>query len=93
MIKFKLFCKNCSQDFDSWFASSKKFEKLKKSKLLNCPSCNSYKIDKSIMSPSIINNKNEVIHVHSHMPPEFNPKQSSAVEISVDEKHTFVFEN
>ncbi len=59
MIKFKLFCKNCSQDFDSWFASSKKFEKLKKSKLLNCPSCNSYKIDKSIMSPSIINNKNE----------------------------------
>jgi hypothetical protein len=27
------------------------------------------------------------------MPPEFNPKQSSAVEISIDEKHTFVFEN
>ena len=47
----------------------------------------------SFIHLSVLNNKNEVIHVHSHMPPEFNPKQSSAVEISVDEKHTFVFEN
>ena len=47
----------------------------------------------SFIHLSVLNNKNEVVHVHSHMPPEFNPKQSSAVEISVDEKHTFVFEN
>ena len=39
MIKFRLFCKKCSKDFDSWFASSKEYEKLKKSKLLNCPKC------------------------------------------------------
>ena len=57
MIKFRLFCKKCSNDFDSWFASSKEYEKLKKSKLLNCPKCNSYKIKKSLMAPSIINNK------------------------------------
>ena len=31
MIKYKLICKGCSKDFDSWFASSKEFEKLKKS--------------------------------------------------------------
>ena len=31
MIKYKLSCENCSQDFDSWFASSKEYEKLKKS--------------------------------------------------------------
>ena len=30
MIKYKLACKNCETTFDSWFASSKEFEKLKK---------------------------------------------------------------
>ena len=55
MIKYKLICKNCSDSFESWFASSKEFERLKKSKLLQCLNCNSNKIDKSLMAPSIIN--------------------------------------
>ena len=59
MIKYKLFCKNCSQYFDSWFATSKEYEKLKKLKLINCLKCDSIKIEKSLMAPSIINNKNE----------------------------------
>ena len=54
MIKYKLFCKNCSDDFESRFASSKEFERLKKSNLLHCLNCNSYKIEKSLMAPSII---------------------------------------
>ena len=53
MIKYQLKCKSCKNIFDSWFASSKEFEKLKKMKLINCNSCNSLKIDKSIMSPRI----------------------------------------
>jgi|TARA_B100000929_G_scaffold238459_1_gene195334 hypothetical protein len=59
MIKYKLYCKNCSKNFESWFASSKEFEKLKKSRLLNCLYCNSYKIEKSLMAPSIINKQNK----------------------------------
>ena len=55
MIKYKLLCKNCSDSFESWFASSKEFERLKKSNLLQCLNCNSNKIDKSLMAPSIIN--------------------------------------
>ena len=55
MIKYKLLCKNCSDSFESLFASSKEFEILKKSKLLQCLNCNSNKIDKSLMAPSIIN--------------------------------------
>ena len=55
MIKYKLLCKNCSDSFESWFASSKEFERLKKSKILQCLHCNSNKIDKSLMAPSIIN--------------------------------------
>ncbi len=58
MIKYMLNCKNCKKDFGSWFATSKEFEKLKKSKLLNCPNCNSIKIEKCLMAPSVINNKN-----------------------------------
>ena len=63
MIKYMLNCKNCSRDFDSWFATSKEFEKLKKSKLLNCPNCNSIKIEKSLMAPSIINTKGKSINL------------------------------
>ena len=59
MIKYNLSCKNCSEEFDSWFANSKEYEKLKKYKYLNCPNCNSNKIEKSLMAPSIINNKIE----------------------------------
>ncbi len=59
MIKYKLLCADCSQNFDSWFASSKKFEKLKKAAFINCPNCNSLKIEKSLMAPSIISNKKE----------------------------------
>ena len=65
MIKYKLFCNNCIDDFDSWFSTSKEFEKLKKNKLLNCPKCSSVKIEKSLMSPSIINNKSENKNLNS----------------------------
>ena len=60
MIKYKLICEDCSHIFDSWFASSKEFEKLKKNKYLNCTACNSLNIDKSLMAPSIINKKNNL---------------------------------
>ncbi len=61
MIKYRLSCKNCSNSFDSWFATSKEFEKLKNKRLLSCPKCNSIKIKKSLMAPSIINKKNNSI--------------------------------
>jgi hypothetical protein len=32
MIKYKLICNDCEIKFDSWFASSKEYEKLKKKK-------------------------------------------------------------
>jgi len=57
MIKYKLACKHCKTSFDSWFASSKEFEKLKKKKFLVCHVCNSTKVDKTLMAPSVMNNK------------------------------------
>ena len=59
MIKYRLICKDCSSKFDSWFASSKEFERLKKKNFLNCHLCNSKKIEKTLMAPQLISNVNE----------------------------------
>ena len=59
MIKYKLFCKNCNLKFDSWFASSNEYERLKKKKLLSCHKCNSIKVEKTIMAPQLINRKSD----------------------------------
>ena len=57
MIKYLLNCKNCRLEFESWFANSKEFDKLKKLNLLNCQQCNSQKIEKSLMRPNLANSK------------------------------------
>jgi len=56
MIKYKLICRNCNLSFDSWFASSTEYEKLKKKNFLNCHSCDSNNVDKSLMAPKFMNN-------------------------------------
>tara|TARA_B100000029_G_scaffold454190_1_gene480526 strand:- start:206 stop:580 length:375 start_codon:yes stop_codon:yes gene_type:complete len=55
MIKYKLTCKDCDLKFDSWFSSSKEFDKLKKINLINCTRCNSLKVKKTPMSPMVLN--------------------------------------
>ena len=57
MIKYKLICKDCENLFDSWFSSSKEYERLIKKNLLNCHYCNSLKIEKTLMSPSVLISK------------------------------------
>ena len=55
MIKYKLSCKNCELLFDSWFASSIEYEKLKKKNYLNCHQCGSKKVEKTLMAPKLVN--------------------------------------
>tara|TARA_Y100000816_G_scaffold223933_1_gene168845 strand:+ start:72 stop:500 length:429 start_codon:yes stop_codon:yes gene_type:complete len=57
MIKYSLICKNCDLTFESWFASSKEYEKLKSKNFLNCHKCNSIKVEKNLMAPSLISKK------------------------------------
>ena len=59
MIKYKLICKSCETKFDSWFASSNEYERLKNKKLLTCHNCNSEKVEKTIMAPQLINTKSK----------------------------------
>ena len=55
MIKYNLICKKCDLNFDSWFATSKEYDKLKRKKLLNCHNCGSPKVEKNLMAPKLIN--------------------------------------
>ena len=63
MIKYNLLCRKCELTFDSWFASSKEYDKLKMKKLINCHDCGSLKVEKNLMAPKLIsknfNHKNE----------------------------------
>ena len=63
MIKYNLLCRKCELTFDSWFASSKEYDKLKMKKLINCLDCGSLKVEKNLMAPKLIsknfNHKNE----------------------------------
>ena len=60
MMKYRLTCKNCDILFDSWFSSSKEYEKLKKMGHLNCHNCKSYQVEKTLMSPSVLNSKDKI---------------------------------
>ena len=59
MIKYKLICKDCNIQFDSWFSSSNEYENLKKRNFLTCHRCNSLKVEKTLMAPQLINSKNK----------------------------------
>ena len=45
----------------------------------------------SFIHLSVLDKNNKIIHVHSHMPPHFNPKQSTAVGIKIDIDKIFIF--
>jgi len=58
MILYKLICTDCEVSIDSWFSSSGEYEKLKKKNFLKCYSCDSFNVQKTLMSPSIFRSKN-----------------------------------
>ena len=58
MIKYILKCKK-KHEFESWFANSIEYEKLKKKKLIECIFCKSLEVTKSIMSPNVARRKNK----------------------------------
>jgi len=53
MIVFNLICKTCSVEFEGWFENTKEFNNQKRKKIINCPSCNSTTIAKSLVAPNL----------------------------------------
>ena len=86
MIKYSLVCKDCDLTFDSWFASSKEYEKLKKKNFLNCHSCNSFNIEKSLMAPSLINKKSDMTTTN-------NAKKYNLIKKTISDYQKFIKDN
>ena len=64
MIKYRLICNDCETTFDSWFSSSKEYERLKKKDFLTCHMCNSLNVEKTLMSPNVFMSKNSSRNIH-----------------------------
>ncbi len=86
MIKYKLFCKECDLRFDSWFASSNEYERLKNKKLLNCHNCNSVKVEKTIMAPQLISQKSKTDE-------KINFEKYNKVKKTIKDYQKFIIEN
>ncbi len=58
MIVLNLECGLCKINFEGWFDSNNDFLKQKRKKLLSCPSCNSFKIKKTLVAPNVSKKSN-----------------------------------
>ena len=52
MIKYALVCDK-AHEFESWFANSDSYDVQSRRGLIACPLCNSIRVNKAIMSPSV----------------------------------------
>ena len=86
MIKYRLVCKNCNLSFDSWFASSNEFEKLKKKNYLNCHKCNSTKVEKTLMAP-------KMIKISNHLKIDKERKEFKVIKRKIVEYQNFIKKN
>ena len=86
MIKYRLVCKDCDTSFDSWFSSSKEYEKVKKLKHLNCHNCNSFKVEKTLMSPNVLNSKDKIVTISKN-------KKFSKIKSKIKEYQKFIKKN
>ncbi len=56
MIKFTLACE-AGHDFEGWFGSSSEFEEQNTRNLVECPTCSSTMVEKSLMAPAVSTSK------------------------------------
>ena len=87
MIKYSLKCKNCELIYESWFASSKEYEKLKNKKYLKCHRCNSINVDKSLMAPNLLNKKNFDVTNHNKL------RKFNKIKQTINEYQKFIKNN
>lgn len=53
MIVFDLICRDGGHEFEGWFGSSADYEQQQKAGLVDCPSCGSTAVDKTVMAPNV----------------------------------------
>lgn len=60
MIVYNLRCRN-SHEFEGWFRDSAAYEAQSKGGALSCPVCDSRKVEKAIMAPSVSGAKKNTV--------------------------------
>jgi hypothetical protein len=61
VIVYNLRCRN-SHEFEGWFQDSAAFDAQAKSGKLACPVCDSHKVEKAIMAPSVSGAKKSTVN-------------------------------
>ena len=89
MIKYSLVCKDCDLTFESWFANSKEYEKLKKKDYLNCHNCNSLNVEKNLMAPSLIKRKSN--NIDGNQLKKYNKIKKTIIEYQKFIKNNFEY--
>jgi len=87
MIKYNLKCQN-DHEFESWFSTSKEFDKLNNQDLLECIYCSSKKINKSIMAPMVSNLKNKDEKIET-INKDFNNEKNKLLKIRKNVEKNF----
>jgi len=89
MIKYLLKCEK-KHEFESWFANSVEYEKLKKKKLIECIFCKSLDVTKSIMSPNVLGEKNRDNNAFNNREIVKIEKELKKIKIFVEKNFKFV---
>lgn len=57
MIRYALICADCEAEFEAWFSSSKSYDEQASKKQITCIACQSSRVSKQIMAPSVRTSK------------------------------------
>jgi hypothetical protein len=58
MIRFSLRCEQ-DHEFEGWFRNNDDFDTQVEKQLVSCPLCNSHKVDKALMAPSVATSRRQ----------------------------------
>ena len=75
MIRYSLVCDK-GHDFESWFADSTAYDKQANRKLVTCPHCGSFRVEKALMAPRLAISKKGKASIET--PPSEAPKPTTA---------------
>ncbi len=53
MIRYTLICAN-EHEFESWFKDAESFDRLSKTRRLECPTCGDTEVAKAVMAPGLV---------------------------------------
>ena len=93
MIKYDLICRH-DHGFEAWFSSSADYDDQRKKRLIQCPYCNSAKVEKAIMSPNVsTSRKKEKIASQQNAAMAMMNKAASKIRKEIEDKCDYVADN